>query len=301
MKIAFSACVTAVLIAAVGAGNLLDEENVLAMIEKCRMCSGDDGDDCQGCPTAEKPADDDVFSLFSAAQAEFLSQAQDLATKQGENVAIRGFVPIRYSTQVVNGKNWFVKVQLNSHTFADVEIWEPPYANNSPLIFNIKFGVERDAPISFPDLSSYSVEFTAGKHVVAMQARCMLCSEDDPHHHCSGCPSSEKPADQRVLELFSSYGPHLQSQAQGKTMQEGNNIAFSEFVPIRYSTQVVRGTEWYVKVQLDSDLFADVAIFEPLPYANLPPQPPEIDNIKFGVERDAPISVIPSMQSALMV
>merc|ERR1711865_795265 len=99
------------------------------------------GDDCDGCPGEEAPADDSVLGLF-AAHAEFRSQAQVAAQQQGMNADIPEFVPIRYTTQVVAGTNWFVKVQLDSDLFADVVIFEPlQFRHQAPEIVSVKFGV----------------------------------------------------------------------------------------------------------------------------------------------------------------
>lgn len=95
--------------------------------------------------TEEKTADVRVQEFF-AAHTEFKSSMQALVQEQGENTAIQNVVPIRYSTQVVRGRRWFVKVELDSDTFADVAIYES-FTGDAEIV-GIKVGVDRDAPIT---------------------------------------------------------------------------------------------------------------------------------------------------------
>lgn len=121
-----------------------------ANIDRCSVCTAD----CDGCPGHEKPMDNVVVKFITAHSEELKSQAQELATQEGLDEAIELFVPIRYKTQVVAGTNWFVKVQFGSiarsNMYADVVIFEPiAFRKEPPQITCIKFGVPRDAPISF--------------------------------------------------------------------------------------------------------------------------------------------------------
>lgn len=106
---------------------------------------------CRGCPSEEVSADNKVVGFFAKQYNELRSQAQTLASQQGMNAYIPEFFPIRYSTQVVGGRNWFVKVQIQRDvdTFADVGIFEHwDSEQGPPQIFGIEFGVDRDAPIN---------------------------------------------------------------------------------------------------------------------------------------------------------
>lgn len=94
--------------------------------------------------TEEVPADVRVMGFF-ARHAEFRSRVQQRALEQGVTAAIEYIVPIRYRTQDVGGQKWFVKVELAFNTFADVGIFE--FSSGSAVIADVKFGVERNAPI----------------------------------------------------------------------------------------------------------------------------------------------------------
>jgi len=106
---------------------------------------------CRGCPSEEASADKEAVGFFAKHYNELRFQAQTLASQQGMNANIPQFFPIRYSTQVVGGRNWFVKVQIQRDvdTFADVAIFQHwDSEQNPPQIFGIEFGVDLDAPIN---------------------------------------------------------------------------------------------------------------------------------------------------------
>lgn len=119
--------------------------------------------------------------------------------------------------------------------------------------------------------------------------RCSIC--DPGTDDCDGCPGQEKPADNLVVKFFLTHTEEFKSQAQELATQQGFNEAIQAFVPIRYKTQVVAGTNWFAKVQIGStsraSMYADVVIFEALEFRK---QPPTIIKIKLGVARDVPIS-----------
>jgi len=116
--------------------------------------------------------------------------------------------------------------------------------------------------------------------------RCSVCTDD-----CSGCPGHEKPADNLVVKFFLAHTEEFKSQAQELATQQGLNEELQAFVPIRYATQIVAGTNWFVKVQIGAtsraSMYADVLIFEALEFKN---QLPKVIKLKLGVARDAPIS-----------
>eukprot|EP00670_Eutreptiella_braarudii_P006212 CAMPEP_0174285428 /NCGR_PEP_ID=MMETSP0809-20121228/8764_1 /TAXON_ID=73025 ORGANISM="Eutreptiella gymnastica-like, Strain CCMP1594" /NCGR_SAMPLE_ID=MMETSP0809 /ASSEMBLY_ACC=CAM_ASM_000658 /LENGTH=97 /DNA_ID=CAMNT_0015381215 /DNA_START=28 /DNA_END=321 /DNA_ORIENTATION=+ len=63
-------------------------------------------------------------------------------------------------------------------------------------------------------------------------------------------------------------------------------VEFAVFEPIQYSTQVVAGTNYFVKVKTDEDQYVHVRIFQPLPHTGAPP---EVHSVQVGKSEGDPI------------
>jgi len=75
---------------------------------------------------------------------------------------------------------------------------------------------------------------------------------------CAGCPTDEKPANEEVQQ-------HVDAV---KESVEGHlNKQFDVFEAVSYKTQVVAGTNWFVKVHGGDDEYLHLRIYETLPYA----------------------------------
>eukprot|EP00667_Euglena_gracilis_P029981 EG_transcript_40629 len=57
----------------------------------------------------------------------------------------------------------------------------------------------------------------------------------------------------------------LRAAAQAKAQAGGWNGLFAKFEPVSYATQVVAGTNYFVKVAINEGKYAHVRIFHPLP------------------------------------
>ena len=102
---------------------------------------------------------------------------------------------------------------------------------------------------------------------------------------CDGCFNGELPVDEVVLAFFAANA-EFRSQAETVAQEKGMKSDIMDFSPVRYKTQIARGVNWFVKVQLNSWFFADAAIFQPVIGE------PELLGIKFGVPRDAAIDYV---------
>merc|ERR1719215_1512606 len=74
----------------------------------------------------------------------------------------------------------------------------------------------------------------------------------------------------------------LKDAALEKAQASGWNGLFTEFTAKTYKTQVVAGTNYFVKVNTGGDKHVHVRIFKPLPHTG---SPPEVRNIQ--VEKTA--------------
>jgi len=54
---------------------------------------------------------------------------------------------------------------------------------------------------------------------------------------------------------------------------------YASFTPVKYATQVVAGTNYFVKVDVGNGSFVHVRIFKSLPNAN---QPPSVHSVQTG-------------------
>lgn len=79
----------------------------------------------------------------------------------------------------------------------------------------------------------------------------------------------------------------VKDAALAKAHASGWNGVFSEFKAIEFTTQVVNGTNYLVKVQVSSaPSYAHVKIHKPLPHANAPPS---VMEVTVGKARDDPL------------
>ncbi|XP_075707133.1 cystatin-A1-like [Rhinoderma darwinii] len=74
----------------------------------------------------EKPADPEAQDVVNSVESEFLK-------KSGVNA--KTFQAVKYRSQVVAGKNYFVKVRLGKDQFCHLRIFAPlTYTNNKPQL-----------------------------------------------------------------------------------------------------------------------------------------------------------------------
>ena len=72
---------------------------------------------------------------------------------------------------------------------------------------------------------------------------------------CGG-HSVDKAMTDEVKQMVNSCKPQIEGQM---------NSQFTEFEPVSYTTQVVAGTNYVVKIKVGEDKFISVKIFKPLP------------------------------------
>ena len=65
-----------------------------------------------------------------------------------------------------------------------------------------------------------------------------------------------RPADDEVKELVKSVKPKVEAKA---------NNTYNVFEAVNFTTQVVAGTNFLVKVKVDNDKYLHVKVFRPLP------------------------------------
>eukprot|EP00401_Gymnodinium_catenatum_P083338 CAMPEP_0117598002 /NCGR_PEP_ID=MMETSP0784-20121206/75167_1 /TAXON_ID=39447 /ORGANISM="" /LENGTH=95 /DNA_ID=CAMNT_0005400429 /DNA_START=110 /DNA_END=397 /DNA_ORIENTATION=+ len=87
---------------------------------------------------------------------------------------------------------------------------------------------------------------------------------------CGG-PSEVKDIDAEVKELAVSLKGAVETKL-GKT--------FSKYEPLKYTSQVVAGTNYKVKVACDGDEHVHVKIFQPLPHTGESPSVSECEGSK---------------------
>jgi len=87
-----------------------------------------------------------------------------------------------------------------------------------------------------------------------------------------------KPANEEVQLLCDQQRKKVESKA-GKE--------FTEFVAVAYVTQVVAGTNFFVKVHIGNEEFAHLRIFRPLPHVN---EMPSLHDYQLPKTREDPIT-----------
>ena len=68
--------------------------------------------------------------------------------------------------------------------------------------------------------------------------------------------------------------------------QAHSDQPFTQFTAVRFTQQVVAGTNYFVKVQTGDASFAHVRVHKPLPHTGAPPS---VASIKLGQTADSPI------------
>ena len=72
---------------------------------------------------------------------------------------------------------------------------------------------------------------------------------------CGG-KAEARDADESIISMCNSLKSNIESKA---------NTTYSTFEPIKYRSQVVAGSNYYVKIKIDNDSFIHVRIFKALP------------------------------------
>jgi len=96
----------------------------------------------------------------------------------------------------------------------------------------------------------------------------VLVAQVPPPQPVCGGHSSAKPADDQIRGII---GP-LKVEAQSKAQASGWNGLFAEFEVHSYTSQVVAGTIFNVKVGYGAGKYAHVRVFRPLPHTGNPPE-----------------------------
>mmetsp|Transcript_2868 Transcript_2868/g.8882 ORF Transcript_2868/g.8882 Transcript_2868/m.8882 type:complete len:129 (+) Transcript_2868:1-387(+) len=88
-----------------------------------------------------------------------------------------------------------------------------------------------------------------------------------------------RPADAHVQELCDG----LRASAQQQLQASGWNGVFTDFTAVTCASQVVAGTNYFVKVRIGTDQFIHMRIYEPLPHTQAAP---ELSAVKMAEEKD---------------
>jgi len=93
---------------------------------------------------------------------------------------------------------------------------------------------------------------------------------------CGGM-SDSKPADAEIQKICDQLRPDIESKAGKK---------FNDFTALHYNSQVVAGTNYFVKVHTGNDDCVHVRIYKPLPHTN---QPPSVHSLQMSKSRAEPV------------
>ncbi|XP_056415952.1 leukocyte cysteine proteinase inhibitor 1-like [Hyla sarda] len=102
------------------------------------------------------------------------------------------------------------------------------------------------------------------------------CGVIDPPVLC-GAASEEKPADPEVQAVVDSVKTAFEAQS-------GVNAA--QFTVVKYASQCVAGTNYFVKVSLGGNQFCHLRIYEPLPHTR---EPPRLDRFLLKMTEEDPV------------
>eukprot|EP00992_Anisonema_acinus_P000771 TRINITY_DN10277_c0_g2_i1.p2 TRINITY_DN10277_c0_g2~~TRINITY_DN10277_c0_g2_i1.p2 ORF type:complete len:122 (+),score=37.69 TRINITY_DN10277_c0_g2_i1:54-368(+) len=95
---------------------------------------------------------------------------------------------------------------------------------------------------------------------------------------CGGVGAAQ-PVNEEVIAMCND----LKVSAQDKANASGWNGVFTTFEPISYASQVVAGTNFFVKVKVSDTQYAHVRIFRPLPHTGAPA---EVHSVQMGKSVD---------------
>ncbi|XP_046854795.1 cystatin-B-like [Xenia sp. Carnegie-2017] len=94
-----------------------------------------------------------------------------------------------------------------------------------------------------------------------------------------GISSDLHPADAFIQELIEK----VRSAAENKA-----GVKFDKYEAVSYKTQLVAGTNYFVKVDVGDGKYVHLRVFQPLPQGNVTPQP-ELAAIQLFKTKDDPI------------
>ncbi|XP_065057753.1 cystatin-B-like [Rhopilema esculentum] len=97
-----------------------------------------------------------------------------------------------------------------------------------------------------------------------------------------GGTGKERPANEKIQ--------HLVSKMKSKT-EEFLDRKFDKFVGVSYKSQIVAGTNYFIKVKVDNNEYVHLRVFVPLPFMRSEPQ---LANALDGKEKTDPLEYINS-------
>ena len=82
-----------------------------------------------------------------------------------------------------------------------------------------------------------------------------------------------------LLQMLESVRPLLEAES-------GNGKSFAQYIPVSYISQVVAGTNYKVKIQVDANEYIHASIFVPLQFMN---QAPKIREVITNMKSEDPL------------
>ncbi|KFP24364.1 Cystatin-B, partial [Colius striatus] len=79
---------------------------------------------------------------------------------------------------------------------------------------------------------------------------------------------------------------HIADQVK-QQLESKENTKYSMFKAILYRSQVVAGTNYFIKMQVSDNSYIHLRVFQSLPYEN---QGPTLDGFQTGKTRDDPLT-----------
>ncbi|KAK1344285.1 hypothetical protein QTO34_014850 [Cnephaeus nilssonii] len=154
--------------------------------------------------------------------------------EEKENKKYPTFKATEYKSQVVAGTNYFIKVQVEDDDFVHIRVFQSLPHENKPLA-----------------LHDYQTNKTKQDELTYFYDTGMVL----------GGYSAARPATAEIQAIADKVKAQL---------EEKENKKYPTFKATEYKSQLVQGTNYVIKVQVEDDDFVHIQVFESLPQENKP-------------------------------
>jgi len=162
----------------------------------------------------------------------------EYAKRNNKNMKMIKYEAVKCKTQTVAGINYFIKICINDNQYIHVFIWRK--LDKSVELLKVDFDKTESDPLIF--IRSNNNDNDEQK-------------QEKPVRRLGGLK------DREIDDLVIKSCKRIRNDVVSKAKNDQKDSKFTEFTPIKVKSQVVAGTNLFVKVKVNSNQFIHIRIW----------------------------------------